>query len=99
MLGGSVQNHVHALFGDVLDGSLERESVFFANSFYLRKNQRVAIFANREQTAVVDAEFGVGRNLFEVDLIEDADAFALGAGALRRVEREGVRRRLVVGDA
>ena len=98
-LFGAVDDFVHRLFGKVLDGRLERCAVSLAEGLYLSEDECVFVFPERRDAPLVNAERGVGDDLLHVDHVHFAEAFAAWAGAVGRVEREVVWRRLTVSQS
>ena len=99
LFGRAVEYFGQSLFADVLQGRAEVAVVFSQNGFYLPENRRVAIFPQGRKSALTYGELGIGDNLLLVDDAHRAQPFAVRARALRRIEREVVRRRLAVADA
>ena len=99
LFGRAVEYFRQGLFADVLQGRVEVAVVFSQNGFYLPENRRVAVFSQGRKSALTYGELGIGDNLLLVDDAHRAQPFAVRARALRRIEREVVRRRLAVADA
>ena len=96
----AVEDGVDGLLAEVLEGIVEREVVVLAHEFQLAVDVVGGrVFPQHLDGAVLDALLGVGDELLHVDLRHFAEAVAMGAGAVGRVEREGVGLRLGVGEA
>ena len=98
-LFGAVDDLVHGLFGEVLDRRLERRAVSLAEGFDLSEDERVFVFPEGHDAPLVNAERGVGDDLLHVDHVHFAEPLAAWAGAVGRVEREVVWRRLAVSQS
>ena len=96
---GAVDDLVHGLFGEVLDGCLERCAVSLAEGFDLSEDERVFVFPEGHDAPLINTERGVGDDLLDVDHVHFAEALATWAGAVGRVEREVVWRRLAVSQS
>ena len=96
----AVEDGVHGLLAEVLEGVVKREVVVLAHELQLAVDVVGGrVFPQYLDGAVLDALLGVGDELLHVDLCHLAEAVAMGAGAVGRVEREGVGLRLGVGEA
>ena len=95
----TVENGVDGLLAEVLEGIVECEVVMLAHELQLAVDVVGGrIFPQHLDGTVLDALLGVGDELLHVDLCHLAKAVAMGAGAVGRVEREGVGFRFGVGE-
>ena len=98
-LGIAVQHGVQRLLRETLDGVVQREIVTAAQHLEDGEEHVVAVLAQRLDGPVAQREPGVGDDLFDVEHRLLAQSVAMGAGALRGVEREGVGRGVLEGHA
>ncbi len=94
-----MQDDLHGLLRDIFDGRGKAEIVFFGNAAQLLKHNVFAHFAQRSNADVVDAFGIIGNDAGHVHRIDGAESVAGGAGAVGRVEGEGIGRRLFVRQA
>ena len=98
-LAATVEDDVEGVVRYLCDRGVEVEAVAAADDFELAEHPVVLIFAERGDAAFADGAFLVGNNLVNVDGDDGAEPVAFGAGAVGGVEAEGVRLRVLVGDA
>src|SRR5690606_15259076 len=94
----AVQQHLEDIFRDIAYGGAECALVAFEYGFDLLENPDVAIFAKRGNASAADAKLFVGYDRLLRDLLDLTQAVAYRAGAVGRMQREGVRCRLGRGE-
>ena len=95
----AVEHGVERLLGEGLHGIVEREVVAPAQHLEDREEHVVAVFAQRLDGTLAQRQVHVGDDLRQVEDRLLAQSVAVRAGALRGVEREGVRRGILEGNA
>ena len=95
----AVQHGVQPLFGETRHGIVEREVITAAQHLQHGEEQVVAVLAQRLHGPFAQRQPRIGDDLLQVEDRLLAQAVAMGTGALRRVEREGVRRGVLESDA
>ena len=99
-LVGTVKDNVESLFGDVFQWRVKGVAIFQPDGFQLLEDPTAGfVFACWSQSAFAEAQVGVGNEFFLVDNGDFAQSVALGAGTVRRVEREGVGFGVFVGKS
>ena len=98
-LGIAVKHGVQRLLGETFDRIVEREIVTAAQHLQNGEKHVVAVLAQRSDGPFAQREAGIGNDLPHVENRLLAQSVAMGAGALGRVEREGVRRGVLEGHA
>ena len=95
----AIEYGIERLLGEGLDRIVEREVVAAAQHLEDGEEHVVAVLAQRFDGPLAQREPLVGDDLGQVEDGLLAQPVAVRAGALGRVEREGVRRRVLEGDA
>ena len=98
-VGTAVEHLIEGLRREVAYGGFKVAVVVGKHRLYLPKYECVAVFAQWGKAAFAYAQLVVGHHFVVVHHAHIAQAFALGAGALGRVERKVVRGWLAVGYA
>ena len=95
----AVEHGIEPLLREARDRVVEREVVAPAEHLQLGEEQVVAVFAQGFDGPLAQRKLRVGNDLRQVEDRLLAQSVAVGAGPLRGVEREGVRRRVLEGHA
>ena len=82
VLDSTVEHLTECLVRDILNRSLETIVVFLQNGVDLPEDHLVLVFAQWNDTAVVDVDLAVGDHFLQVDLVDDTQSFAVRTGAL-----------------
>ena len=99
-LVGAVKDNVQGLVRDLLHRGIQGKAVFQSDGFKLVENPAARlVFTCRSQPAFLDAQVGIGDELFLVDHGDLTHAVAFGTSTVGRVEGEGVGLRILVGEA
>ena len=98
-LGIAVENSVQTCFGQRADGVVEREVITAAQHFEDGEKHVVAELAQRFDGPFAQRQFHVGNDFPDVEHRLLAQTVAMGTGALRRVERKGMRRGVLESHA
>ena len=67
----------------LVDGRLQLAVVLLQDSFHLPENHLVLILAKWYDAPFIDTELTIRYHFVEINLIDDAQTFAVGASALR----------------
>ena len=78
-----VEHLADGVVGQFGDGGLQRVIILLQDGLHLPEDHLVLILAEGHDAPFVDAQTAVGHHLREVDLVDDAQALAMGTGALR----------------
>ena len=95
-LVGAVHDVVDGLVGHLVERGVEVDAVFLAYCGNLPEYEGVLVFSQWQDAPVAYRERCVGHDLVAVDDVHIAQALALVAGPLGRVEREVVRCRVEI---
>ena len=95
----TVQHLVERVLRYLAHRRLQRTFSRFENGSNLPEYHLVLVLAQRNNGALVYRQRVVGDDLLHVNLVDIAQALALAAGTLGRVEREHIRCRVAVRDA
>ena len=95
-LGTTIDNLVHRLTRQFANGCVHRGIIPFQHCLNLPEYHGLPCLAQRCNTSLTHAEFGIGEYFFLVDERHHSKALASGACTLWRVEGEVVRCRVAV---
>ena len=99
LIARALQNHGRLLVGEVLPERVEVEIVDFGDGLELRERPHIARFAEGGDGALVDGLRRVGDDQLRINFLLDAQAVALRACPIRRVEGEYVGGWILVREA
>ena len=92
----AIQHLVEGLVGQLGHRCLQRSLITFQQGLYLPEYHTVLVLAQRDDGTGGYGKRSVGYHLVYVYQAHHAQPLALGTGALRRIEREVMRRRLPI---
>ena len=88
---------LNGFFRKILERSLQCQVVFFQQGFQLPENHHVLVLTQWSNTTFMNGQRTVRNHFVHINQIDIAQAFASVASPLRRVEREIMRSRFLVG--
>ena len=102
----TIENLVHSFLGNVANRSVKVTRLFLQpslgwlitlkNGANLPENHLVLVFSKWHDSPIVNAQFRIGDNLFEVNFAHIAKSFAFRTSTLGRVEREDIGSRFAI---
>ena len=94
---GSIEDFLHGISRNLCDRSLEFQVIFLEQRLNLPENHLVLVFAERGDSTFVDAQAVIRNHLLDIYLVYLSQTLAVRAGTFRRIEREHIRCRILVG--
>ena len=94
----TIHNLAHRLLRNILNRSLQVTFIFLQDGLNLPENHLVLVFSKRNDSTCVNACLVIRNHLLQVDFADYSQTLTVRAGTLRRVEREHVWSRILVGD-
>lgn len=82
----AVEDIMDCLLGQIFYRRLKIATIEFADGRNLPEHERIPVFAERRDAAVMDGFVAVGKNLLLIHEIHPAKTMASAAGSLRRIE-------------
>ena len=98
LVSAAVQENLARLFRELPEGGIKVKPVRLQDSPELTVCPCLAGFAERRETLLVDRTVPVRYDQVEIELLDLPQPVAGRAGAVRGIEREGIRRGLFIAD-